>query len=75
MQGVALMPIYKFSCNKCSKRFDKFLISTDISSVTCSACKSSDVKRVFADNAYLTNRANTIPSGALSGGSCKTGFS
>ncbi len=69
------MPILKFSCSKCSKRFDKFLISTDISSVTCSACKSSDVKRVFSESSYLPSRVKTIPSGALSGGSCKTGFS
>jgi putative FmdB family regulatory protein len=68
------MPIYKFACNKCFKRFDKFLVTTDIS-VTCSVCESPDVKRIFNEDASLPSRTNTIPAGVLSGGNCKSGFS
>jgi putative FmdB family regulatory protein len=70
------MPTYKFSCNDCGKNFDKFLVSSDISDVTCSVCGSPEVKRVFSDIISVPAKgAATIPKGALSGGSCKSGFS
>ncbi|TKB23114.1 zinc ribbon domain-containing protein [Desulfopila sp. IMCC35006] len=69
------MPIYKFSCNGCGKVFDKILSSSDISSVTCSACNSPDIRRVLPEGSSATKGATSIPAGALSGGSCKSGFS
>ena len=68
------MPIYKFACNQCGKIFDKILPSSDISSVTCSACRSPEISRVFASGS-VTKCATNIPAGALSGGFCKSGFS
>ncbi|NOR25582.1 MAG: zinc ribbon domain-containing protein [Desulforhopalus sp.] len=69
------MPIYKFSCNQCGKVFDKILPSSDISSVTCSACSSPKISRVFSGVRNSAKSATCIPAGALSGGSCKSGFS
>ncbi len=70
------MPIYRFSCEKCGKNFDKVLSSSDISLVTCSGCGSPEIKRVLSmGNSFLGKGENQIPAGALSGGSCKSGFS
>ncbi|WP_092224044.1 FmdB family zinc ribbon protein [Desulforhopalus singaporensis] len=69
------MPIYKFSCNGCGKVFDKIFTSTDADSVTCGACGSQDVKRVFSQIDYATKITTNIPIEALSGGACKSGFS
>ena len=70
------MPNFGFSCKRCGKRFDKILSSSEILSVTCSACGSPDIKRVFTLDSILANKGATpIPAGALSGGSCKSGFS
>jgi putative FmdB family regulatory protein len=69
------MPTYKFSCNKCGKVFDKILPSSDISFVTCSACDSPEINRMFSEASSATQGATNIPAGALSGGSCKSGFS
>ena len=69
------MPTYKLHCKSCEKFFDKFLISSDISTVTCSACGSAEIKRVFSEINGSSKRGATVPTGALSGGSCKSGFS
>jgi putative FmdB family regulatory protein len=70
------MPMYRFSCNKCGKDFDKILPTSDISSVTCSRCESGEIKRIITSSSdNLSNRPTHVPAGALSGGSCKTGFS
>lgn len=69
------MPTYKLTCKSCGKAFDKFLISTDISSVTCYSCGSPEIKRVFSEVSSTSKSSTTIPKGALSGGSCKSGFS
>ncbi|WP_136807156.1 FmdB family zinc ribbon protein [Desulfosediminicola flagellatus] len=69
------MPIYKIICKSCGKVFDKILPSSDLSSVTCSACGSPEIKRVFSEVSSTSKGATTIPAGALSGSSCKSGFS
>lgn len=69
------MPIYKFSCNGCGKVFDKVLPSSDISAVTCSGCGSPEIRRVLPGGSSSRKSAANIPAGALSGGSCKSGFS
>jgi putative FmdB family regulatory protein len=70
------MPLYRFSCETCGKEFDKILSSSDISLVTCGGCGSRDIKRVLpTGNSLLGKGQNQIPAGALSGGSCKSGFS
>jgi putative FmdB family regulatory protein len=70
------MPIYGFVCNKCGKRFDKIFSSPEILSVNCSACDSQDVEKVSHSGSLHNNRGSApVPAGALSGGSCKSGFS
>ncbi|MFN2437536.1 MAG: FmdB family zinc ribbon protein [Desulfotignum sp.] len=67
--------MYKFSCNQCGKVFNKILPSSDTSSVTCSACLSPQISRVFLRVSNSAKSGTCIPAGALSGGSCKSGFS
>ncbi|NOR25578.1 MAG: zinc ribbon domain-containing protein [Desulforhopalus sp.] len=70
------MPIYRFSCNKCGKDFDKVLASSDISAVTCRTCHRPAIKKILPSGSSLLSRGATpIPAGALSGSSCKSGFS
>ena len=70
------MPFYDLSCNKCGKDFKKILPTIDISDVTCSACDSPDIIKVIPRGSFQAGKkATSIPTGALSGGSCKPGFS
>ncbi|MFW2367842.1 MAG: FmdB family zinc ribbon protein [Desulforhopalus sp.] len=69
------MPIYKLICKSCGKIFDKILASSDLSSVTCRVCGRPEVKRVFSEVSIANKAVTTVPAGALSGSSCKSGFS
>ena len=74
-QRVSRMPIYKLICKSCGKVFDKILPSSDMSSVICSVCNSSDIKRVFSVASSTSKGGTTIPAGALSSGTCQSCFS
>lgn len=70
------MPMYNFSCAHCGKDFVKILTSSDISTITCSNCGSSDIKKVHSTaNTFSQKSSDKTPTGALSGGSCSSGFS
>lgn len=69
------MPMYNFSCAHCGKSFVRILSSSDISAVTCSSCGSPDITKVHSAADSLTQKSSTKPpTGALSGGSCSSGF-
>ena len=70
------MPMYKLTCTKCDLVFDKILHDSNITEVHCSKCDSTDIIRVSPHkNSQYRTTSNAIPSGALSGGSCSSGFS
>lgn len=70
------MPICKFYCATCDLIFDKILTSSTSSDLKCSRCNSSELRRVSPEKRYHSGSIQTsIPSGALSGGSCAPGFS
>jgi putative FmdB family regulatory protein len=71
-----LMPVYSFHCKSCGKEFDKILKTQDISAVTCTFCESFEIKRTKSKAGFLQKSGTgVVPAGALSGGSCRSGFS
>ncbi len=71
------MPIYEFSCNKCGERFEKLLSSSDISAVTCTTCKSSDIKKMISSGSFrLKTPGSSTASRAPAAPACgRSGFS
>ena len=71
------MPIYEYVCRDCKEHFEVLTTSaqsTDI--VKCPKCKSLDVtKTISATHFQMGSGKPTIPSGALSGCSSRSGFS
>ncbi|WP_163338447.1 zinc ribbon domain-containing protein [Desulfopila sp. IMCC35008] len=70
------MPVYRFYCSACGKEFDKILKTKDTTSVTCTFCGSMEIERTTSAVSFLQKSGTGIvPAGALSGGSCRSGFS
>jgi len=75
MYKVRNMPIYEFICNSCGKEFEQLLSSTDISSVSCDSCKSSDIKKVLSASSFKV-RGSSLPLGGQAPAGCGgSGFS
>ncbi|MFP7754613.1 FmdB family zinc ribbon protein [Thermodesulfobacteriota bacterium B35] len=71
------MPIYEFVCRDCKKHFEVLTTSSSSTeTVKCPACGSLDVtKTISASHFRVGSHRPSIPSGALSGCSSKSGFS
>jgi len=71
------MPIYEYVCKDCKKHFEVLTTSSGVSkTVKCPKCKSLDVKKTISTSNFRMGSAKpSIPSGALSGCSSKSGFS
>lgn len=71
------MPIYEYRCQECKKLFETIVTSADASAdVVCPACSSSIVKKTISASSFrISSGSSSIPSGALSGCSTKSGFS
>jgi len=71
------MPIYEFICNNCGEEFETILPSTDISAVTCDACKSQDVKKMLSTGSFKVGGgpASLSPVGPAASGCGGSGFS
>jgi len=70
------MPIYEYRCNECKNLFE--VITTSITStdnVVCSKCKSPNIRKTISAGSYRLSKGSSIPAGALSGCSAKSGFS
>ncbi len=71
------MPIYEYRCQECKALFE--LISTSTESApapTCPKCQSANVKKTISASSFrISGGTSSIPSGALSGCSTKSGFS
>ena len=76
-QGRKTMPIYEYVCKDCKKHFEVLTTSSGATeTVKCPECKSLDVKKTIStSNFRMGSGRPTIPSGALSGCSSKSGFS
>ena len=71
------MPIYEYRCQECKNLFEAILTSTEASAeVTCPKCGSGMVKKTISASSFrISSGSSSIPSGALSGCSTKSGFS
>lgn len=71
------MPIYEYRCQDCNALFEALVTSSAATDdVTCEKCKSKRVKKTISASSFRINSgSSSIPSGALSGCSSKSGFS
>ncbi|PIE65423.1 MAG: transcriptional regulator [Desulfobacterales bacterium] len=70
------MPIYEFKCNACTKEFEQILPSSDISSVTCDECGSSDVTKMLSSASFKLGRGSSSPTPLSPASGCGgSGFS
>ena len=71
------MPIHEYVCRDGKKHFEVLTTSAHSSeTIQCPKCKSLNVtKTISASNFRIGSGRPTIPSGALSGCSSKSGFS
>ncbi|HIJ78206.1 MAG: zinc ribbon domain-containing protein [Desulfobulbaceae bacterium] len=71
------MPIYEFRCQECKNPFEALVTSSAaISEVSCPKCNSKNIKKTISAASFKISSGNSsIPAGALSGCSSKSGFS
>ena len=71
------MPIYEYRCQECKALFETIVTSAEASTeVTCPKCASRVVKKTISASSFrISSGSSSIPSGALSGCSTKSGFS
>ena len=71
------MPIYEFRCQKCEALFEELLSASEgTEGVACKKCSSKLVKKTISASSFkIAGSGGSIPQGALSGCSSKSGFS
>ncbi|MDH3327988.1 MAG: zinc ribbon domain-containing protein [Desulfobulbaceae bacterium] len=70
------MPIYEFVCKDCKEHFEVLTTSSSPNAIKCKKCGSLNVKKTISASSFRMGHGGTsIPSGALSGCSPKSGFS
>ena len=70
------MPIYEYVCSDCKSHFEELVSINSREIIRCPQCASVKVKKTISANSFRTNHGGaSIPSGALSGCSSKSGFS
>jgi len=71
------MPIYEYHCNSCGLNFEKIISSAASNEpISCEKCSSQKVVKKISSGSYrLSSKSSSVPTGALSGCSSKSGFS
>lgn len=70
------MPIYEFKCDDCNQTFESLvLIASAIDNVRCKYCYSANIRKILSATSSQPAKGTTIPAGALSGCSSRSGFS
>jgi putative FmdB family regulatory protein len=70
------MPIYEYVCCTCKTHFEELVSATSPEIVRCPKCAAVKVKKTMSAASFRMNHGGpSIPSGALSGCSSKSGFS
>lgn len=70
------MPIYEFKCNDCNQTFESLvLIASAVDTIRCKHCNSANIKKILSVTSNQASTQKTIPAGALSGCSSRSGFS
>lgn len=70
------MPIYEFKCNDCEQTFEALvLIASAVDTIRCKHCHSANIKKMPSVTSSPAGKGTSIPAGALSGCSSRSGFS
>jgi putative FmdB family regulatory protein len=70
------MPIYEYFCKDCKVYFEVLTTSSAAEVIKCKKCGSLNVKKTISASSFRVGTGGTsIPAGALSGCSSKSGFS
>lgn len=70
------MPIYEYVCGSCKAHFEELVSATSQEIVRCPKCAGVKVKKTMSAASFrMSNGGTSIPAGALSGCSSKSGFS
>ncbi|MBU0484067.1 MAG: zinc ribbon domain-containing protein [Proteobacteria bacterium] len=71
------MPIYEFRCDDCKAQFEVIQSSSESQAeVVCEKCGSKKTRKTISASSYrLSSGKSSIPAGALSGCSSRSGFS
>lgn len=70
------MPIYEYVCGECKTHFETLVTATSTEITRCPQCASVKVKKTISAATIRTGQSGpSIPAGALSGCSSKSGFS
>lgn len=73
------MPIYEYTCNKCSNHFDVLIFGKG-KEVSCPKCKSKNIKKCFSTFAAIDSSSKTsepscsTPSCGYNSGACGSGM-
>ena len=72
------MPLYEYGCTDCGKKFE--VLVRDSEKITCEACGSSKVKKLFSSFAVHAGSSSTAPEcstgcgGGFQQGTCGSGM-
>jgi putative FmdB family regulatory protein len=70
------MPIYEYRCKDCETVFETFVSSiSDADKVVCKKCGKKNVEKQISSFSKMSSGSTSVPAGALSGCSTKSGFS
>lgn len=61
------MPIYEFSCQKCSKEFELLVSHQKLGQLECPFCGATGIEKKFSTFSSASSHSNSAP---CSGGSC-----
>ena len=70
------MPIYEYVCKDCQAHFEALVSLTAADLVKCEKCGGLNVKKTVSASSFrMGGGGSSIPAGAFSGCSSKSGFS
>ncbi|MDW7771551.1 MAG: zinc ribbon domain-containing protein [Desulfobulbaceae bacterium] len=69
------MPIFEYVCKDCKEHFEVLTVSSAAEIITCKKCGGLNVRKTVSAASFRVGQGNSIPAGAFSGCSSKSGFS
>lgn len=70
------MPMYEYVCKDCKTHFEALVSLTSSEPVKCKNCGGMNIKKTISASSFrMGSGGSSIPAGAFSGCSSKSGFS